>query len=672
MSRRERLYAVGIGLVVLASLAMMWLAWTLPGPDALEDVAPESQQAASGTIAGAVVDVAGDPIAGATVSAGDLETQADAEGRFIFEGLETGEVLLDAAAKGFVSPGPAAVRGLRVTLGDGDSPRSVRDLRLVLRRPGVLSGRVVAGGQPVEGAALDAAWSWAEGIGGVLKPFHDNDMGVTGPGGRFELRGVAPGRLRLAARAAGHPTGRSGEISLTDGGEVGDIVIDLQPLGRVSGRVQGAAGAMAADVVLSCEAGGRPLRARAGADGRFDFEDVPGGKCTVSAQAPGHVSSHVPTQVRPGAVAQVTVQLQPADGVVGRVLDLQDQPVLGAWVVVRAGGQERTVRAGHGGEFSLSARDLDLRGATAIAVSATHSPSAERPVVAGEEVILRLGPGGWITGSVVDGAGQPVTGALVTLDGARIDPPNPISRPMVMPARSEANGAFRIGPLRPGSYDLRAERHGLAAGFARGISVSADAIQSGVRIVLSGGATLRGRVTARDGGEALAGAAVTLYEPGSLMPPRRARTDAEGRYSIDGLSPGLRSVRFEHPAYLTELSSGLQVPAEGEVVRDMALGARQAGERFKFQGIGATLGQTAKGVVIRNTMEGSPAERFGLKNGDLILGVDYQPVDGKGISQIVELIRGQAGQPVSLDIERPGSGRMTISVERGEVVVKGQ
>ncbi len=672
MTRRDKLYVAGVGAVVLFSVAAMWFAWTLPGPLPESDEAESMEsEGTAGSLSGVVVDVAGDPVVGALVRAGEREARSDDDGAFAFEGLPAGTWRVDARADGMLSPGPEAKRGVDFTLGGDDGPDSLDDVRLVLRWPGSVAGRVVAGKEGVGGAELSAHWLFAEGLGGRMEPFDLSALGRTQADGSFELKGLAPGRMKIVVRTARGGRVSSKEVDLVDRGEVKGVIIDLRPTGRIAGRVAAAGGgALVAEVEVSGGTLKRPLRTRSDAQGRYQIEGVPAGRVDISARAQGRRPSGRSVRVPAGRMVQVDFELRMATGITGRVVDQDNKPVRRAAVILRSGRVEKVLPTDFGGGFQIDPTTVDLAQATVHAVTPKHAPSAEVRVRPGQELVLKVRAGGYFSGMVVDPSGKPVGGAAVSIERFENNGTNPFRRFRERPSRTRADGAFQLGPLRPGRYDLRADHSHHAAGFVRSLALNSGDRHAGLRIVVGGGATVQGRVTSEAEGQPIGGVAVVLHEPGSTLPPKRTRTDAKGRYRITGLSAGKRTLRFQHNKYLTELSSGLSVPDQGYVERDVALRRRKPGERFSFQGIGATLGQGSKGIFIRNTMPGSPAERFGLKHGDVIVGVDFQPTTSMSLSRVVELIRGEAGQPVTIDIDRPGSGRMNIAVERGQVTVK--
>lgn len=72
-----------------------------------------------------------------------------------------------------------------------------------------------------------------------------------------------------------------------------------------------------------------------------------------------------------------------------------------------------------------------------------------------------------------------------------------------------------------------------------------------------------------------------------------------------------------------------------------------------FEGIGAYVGKTQSGVLVRTTFENSPAREAQLKDGDIITQVNKETVVGLDLEAAVKKIRGPAGTTVELQISRP-------------------
>lgn len=358
-------------------------------------------------------------------------------------------------------------------------------------------------------------------------------------------------------------------------------------------------------------------------------------------------------------------------GVFGRVLDERNQAVADASVRLRAGDDAEWTRTDIQGIFYWQPPPgNDARGLTAQAGSPRHAPSAVQTVQPGVEAILHVGPGGTVRGRVVDATGAPVKGFLIAIDNARIEVPMMDGAKTFTPQPfMQDDGGFELGPLQPGSFDLRAHAPDLASGLARDVSVVSGQVTSGIVIELSSVAVVRGRVTAASDGLPLEHARVMLFDPSDTLPPRTAVTDAAGEFRMPGVAAGRRSLRIQIEGFLTEQASGIDVPVAGEVIRDVQLRLADPGERYSFQGIGVTLGQTDRGIVITRLMDDAPAARAGLQAGDMILTVDRVATTGMRVGQVVERILGEAGVPVSLEIERNGH-LLTVTVERSRVVVK--
>ena len=83
-------------------------------------------------------------------------------------------------------------------------------------------------------------------------------------------------------------------------------------------------------------------------------------------------------------------------------------------------------------------------------------------------------------------------------------------------------------------------------------------------------------------------------------------------------------------------------------------------ERFnkgEFKGIGAELQVKDGHFVILAPLDNSPAQRAGLRPGDIILKVNGQDISALSLDQVVEHITGPAGTSVTLTILSPGTGR---------------
>ncbi|MBI5023113.1 MAG: PDZ domain-containing protein, partial [Candidatus Magasanikbacteria bacterium] len=90
-----------------------------------------------------------------------------------------------------------------------------------------------------------------------------------------------------------------------------------------------------------------------------------------------------------------------------------------------------------------------------------------------------------------------------------------------------------------------------------------------------------------------------------------------------------------------------------------------------FSGIGAELGMKKEAIVIIAPLPESPAEKSGIKAGDIIVSVDGADTVGWSLDEAVNKIRGVKGTVVKLKIWREGADKpQEISIVRDTIVIK--
>lgn len=91
-----------------------------------------------------------------------------------------------------------------------------------------------------------------------------------------------------------------------------------------------------------------------------------------------------------------------------------------------------------------------------------------------------------------------------------------------------------------------------------------------------------------------------------------------------------------------------------------------------YAGIGVYLQQDpkTKEISVTSTIPNAPAQKAGLKRGDIIIAVDGKNVVGLDFSAVQPMIGGKAGTDVSLTIRRPSTGKvMTFKITRAQIQV---
>jgi len=90
----------------------------------------------------------------------------------------------------------------------------------------------------------------------------------------------------------------------------------------------------------------------------------------------------------------------------------------------------------------------------------------------------------------------------------------------------------------------------------------------------------------------------------------------------------------------------------------------------QFEGVGLSVEQHRRGLMVARVFEGSPAERAGIRKGDVVTEVNGRSIAGEPTQVATAKIKGEAGTKVSLTVLTPGRGRRrTIELERARIEI---
>ena len=91
----------------------------------------------------------------------------------------------------------------------------------------------------------------------------------------------------------------------------------------------------------------------------------------------------------------------------------------------------------------------------------------------------------------------------------------------------------------------------------------------------------------------------------------------------------------------------------------------------EFQGIGARVEQdsTTDEIVIVAPFRDSPAEKAGIRSGDVVLTVDGESMEGWNVSEAVRRIRGPEGSQVTLGVRHQNGETEDITITRATIVI---
>jgi carboxyl-terminal processing protease len=88
----------------------------------------------------------------------------------------------------------------------------------------------------------------------------------------------------------------------------------------------------------------------------------------------------------------------------------------------------------------------------------------------------------------------------------------------------------------------------------------------------------------------------------------------------------------------------------------------------RFEGVGMSVHPVKRGLVITDVFNGAPAQKAGLRPGDVITAVNGRSIAGVGINTSTDQIKGPPGTFVTLTYRRDGATRK-VRVQRAKIVV---
>ncbi|KFA92119.1 carboxypeptidase regulatory-like domain-containing protein [Archangium violaceum] len=141
---------------------------------------------------------------------------------------------------------------------------------------------------------------------------------------------------------------------------------------------------------------------------------------------------------------------------------------------------------------------------------------------------IALSRAGIIEGFVMDAEGRPAPGAEVRVSGG-------VTQLVV----TTGQGGGFSAEVEAGAHTVSARRGDEAGALGTPVVVAAGGTVRDVRVRLGASALIEGRVVARASQAPVVGATVDISPAGANGDSGRAVTDAEGRFTVEGLAPGL-------------------------------------------------------------------------------------------------------------------------------------
>ena len=125
--------------------------------------------------------------------------------------------------------------------------------------------------------------------------------------------------------------------------------------------------------------------------------------------------------------------------------------------------------------------------------------------------------------------------------------------------------------------------------------------------------------------------------------------------SMDSAINGLLQSLDPYSAYMSpEIFNEMQTETSGE-----------------FGGLGIEVSMEAGVVKVISPIDDTPASKAGIKAGDYIVKINDDQVQGKSLSEAVELMRGPVGSGIKLTVRRRGEKKaLTFNIIREVIVIK--
>jgi carboxyl-terminal processing protease len=162
--------------------------------------------------------------------------------------------------------------------------------------------------------------------------------------------------------------------------------------------------------------------------------------------------------------------------------------------------------------------------------------------------------------------------------------------------------------------------------------------------------------------------ALLAEAPKQPLPMQELRAFAEifGRIKENYVEPVEDKVLLEHA--IRGMLAGLD--PHSSYLNEEEFSELQEGTSGEFGGLGIEVGQEDGFIKVISPIDDTPAQRAGVKAGDLIVRLDEKPVKGMSLEEAVNLMRGKPGSEVVLTIAREGLEKpLRITIVRDVIKV---
>lgn len=485
------------------------------------------------------------------------EMRSNAAGAFKFTNLPQGLYDLGAELQGYIRG--TGEEQVRVELLRLSTPEPV-DLKLY--RGGTIEGIVYS----VSGAAVsEALVQLFHGPGSPGRIRAEDFKATTNSGGSFLIEGIPVQNelhLFLSAWKRGYPKGRSEVIVLNRNQNIKEVDIHLGAGSTLDIETKDPSGNGIADVDLQLshpsfpgDAAPPAWKVKTGRDGHGFLGDLPPGRVSVSASRAGYLSASGAAQITEEPFAQLSIVMEPARILAGRVQDDLLVPVRAGKVTARP--EPRAKGSGTAPIKEDSTYRIETLGEGTFNIEALVQMNTEtggRQIVWSfpgimpnggiAEEVLTVPINGELEGRVITGDDTPLPSYTVSLTATYKDSAS--RRQGFNTAFAFTKGdSFRFTTLPPGEYRVTVSAPNFLPMTDGPFDVESPGSTSVGTFKLNPGGKLRYAVADLKTKEPLAGVVGKLTPDGPS-----GKSGADGVTTINPIRPAIYTLELSHPDYL--------------------------------------------------------------------------------------------------------------------------
>ncbi len=497
----------------------------------------------------------------------------DADGRFLFQGLQHGEFELVARAEGFGEPEPSTIIV--------PQPAGADPLSITLQHVATVSGTVLDwSGAPAKGASVAQSFGMGD-LARMMRPDHREPKADVDEQGHYVLENLTPGKLDLVAKSETAAASEPVALELAPGETRTGVDLKLRQGGRLTGEVFAADGKPAIGARVMAQMPMSPTSqhfSETDAKGHFEIEHLEAGSWQAiympwmsrDAEAPsGNDMSKViadmkmtMADIKDGEETHVVLGAPPANPVRihGRIA-AAGVPVTGVALNFVADGMKnmsglKFVSTDAQGRYDAK---LDAAGRYLATVQKIGSVGAQQsyelsikvPEVEDFTFDVDL-PLGAISGRVYDSDDKPASKTRVSLTPTGAVPTGMLLGGRYSEMTTDENGNFVLEWLKPGDYSVAAggAMFGGLLGDTNplGREMKLLTVHENERIDhydfhLKASGTIKGLVKDKSGNP-IASAGIFVRDSENRLVERLSlsQTDATGHFTYAGLAEGAYSV----------------------------------------------------------------------------------------------------------------------------------